>query len=243
MRIVISGAHNTGKTTLIKEFLQLWPQYKTPEKTYRDYLSENRLEHSSKTTTETQAGILNFMIEQFEATKKGDKIIFDRGPLDNLAYTMWANAANIEGFTDEFVQWSIKITKELLRKIDIVFLVRYDKAYGLTDDGLRDVTPGYVEDIDLIFNAFKNQYEQNFDADIFFPANDSPALIELPNSLQGRLQGIRDYIGNDGELIGGEGESILDPKNITALEALVNQQILAQKQEKKEAELFKKFKV
>ena len=221
MRIVISGAHNTGKTTLIKEFLQLWPQYKTPEKTYRDYLSENRLEHSSKTTTETQAGILNFMIEQFEATEKGDKIIFDRGPLDNLAYTMWANAANIEGFTDEFVQWSIKITKELLRKIDIVFLVR----------------------IDLIFNAFKNQYEQNFDADIFFPANDSPALIELPNSLQGRLQGIRDYIGNDGELIGGEGESILDPKNITALEALVNQQILAQKQEKKEAELFKKFKV
>ena len=113
----------------------------------------------------------------------------------------------------------------------------------MTDDGLRDVTPGYVEDIDLIFNAFKNQYEQNFDADIFFPANDSPALIELPNSLQGRLQGIRDYIGNDGELIGGEGESILDPKNITALEALVNQQILAQKQEKKEAELFKKFKV
>ena len=61
MRLSLTGAANTGKTSLLQSFLHTWKTYKTPEKTYRDIIEEKQLEHSSKTTTETQTEILNFM--------------------------------------------------------------------------------------------------------------------------------------------------------------------------------------
>jgi len=50
MRIAFCGAQNTGKTTLIKDFLVCWPQYKTLNKSYRDVILEKGLNHSSDTT-------------------------------------------------------------------------------------------------------------------------------------------------------------------------------------------------
>jgi len=49
MRIAFSGTGNSGKTTLVKNFLAVWPNYKQPEKTYRDLLKEGQLKHSKDT--------------------------------------------------------------------------------------------------------------------------------------------------------------------------------------------------
>jgi GTPase SAR1 family protein len=43
MKIAISGTANSGKTTLLKDFLNTWPNYVTPIKTYRDLLKERNL--------------------------------------------------------------------------------------------------------------------------------------------------------------------------------------------------------
>ena len=53
MRIAISGTANIGKSTLIQDFLQEWPNYGFEIKTYRDILSEKQLPHSKKTTKES----------------------------------------------------------------------------------------------------------------------------------------------------------------------------------------------
>ena len=63
MKIAFAGAHNTGKSTLIKSFLQKWQMYKTPSKTYRDIIKEKDLKHSSNTTAETQ--LLIFISQPF----------------------------------------------------------------------------------------------------------------------------------------------------------------------------------
>ena len=103
MRIAFSGTANSGKTTLLKSFLYSWESFKTPEKTYRDYLVENNLEHSSSTSTETQNGIMNFMIDQMQGYTVDDNVVNDRCPLDCLAYTLWCNDKGKEDFTREFV--------------------------------------------------------------------------------------------------------------------------------------------
>ena len=90
MRIAISGTACQGKSTLIKDFLDQWPMYTTPTKTYRDVIVEKSLSHSSVTNKDTQWEILNFMIDELQKTSKGDKIIFDRCPLDNIIYSIWA---------------------------------------------------------------------------------------------------------------------------------------------------------
>ena len=78
MRIAISGTACQGKSTLIKDFKEKWPSYKSPDKTYRDIITEQNLEHSSTTNKETQMAILDFMIDELQKTSKGDKVIFDR---------------------------------------------------------------------------------------------------------------------------------------------------------------------
>lgn len=240
MRIAFSGTGNSGKTTLIKNFLAVWPQYKTPSKTYRDLIVEKGYQHSSKTTPEAQWDILNFMVDQHQQYEKTDKVVFDRCPLDNLAYTIWAYDKKIEGFTKEFVDKTIAIVRESLRHIDIIFMLHYDKAISVVDDGMRDTNVEYIKEVDNIFTAFYQQYFQNPEADIFFPKHDSPGIIELPTNPQRRIDIISEYIDPTGELYGEE-HSILNPNNLLELEALVKQQKAALDQEEKEKELFKKF--
>lgn len=240
MRIAFSGAQNTGKTTLLKNFQYVWTQYATPIKTYRDLIKEKNLSHSSQTTADTQWSILNFMVDQLQGYDKKSKVIFDRCPLDNLVYTLWAHDKGIEGFDKKFVDKCIAITKESMRSLDIIFLLRYDKSIKIEDDGLRDTNVEYIQEIDNIFAALKAQYEQNYEADIFFPKDDSPGIIELPTDPQRRIDIISEYLDPSGDLFGDE-HSIFNPEKLDELEALVKQQKAALEAEEKEKELYKKF--
>ena len=78
----------------------------------------------------------------------------------------------------------INIVKESMRSIDIIFLLNYDESIKVVDDGVRDTDVPYIKEVDNIFNALYEQYTQNYDADIFFPKNDSPGLIKLPANIK-----------------------------------------------------------
>jgi predicted ATPase len=240
MRIAISGAQNTGKTTLLNNFKYVWSNYTTPSKTYRDVLTEKNLPHSSKTTTETQWEILNFMIDEQQKHDKDANVIFDRCPLDNLVYTLWANSKEVEGFDKEFVDKCITLTRESMRSLDIIFVLRHDPSIKIEDDGVRDINIEYIREIDNIFEVLRMQYEQHYEADIFFPVNDSPGIIELPTNPQARIDIISQYLDPQGDLIGDE-QSIFNPENLNELEALVKQQKAAKESEEKERDLYKKF--
>jgi|TARA_R100001480_G_scaffold120691_1_gene119464 GTPase SAR1 family protein len=238
MRIAFSGTGNSGKSTMVKSFLHTWKQYETPEKTYRDILKEENLTHSTETTTETQNKILNFMIDQVSGYSKGDKVIFDRCPLDNLAYTIWCNEKKKDEFTREFVTKQINLMKESMRSLDIIFLCRFDVNQKVQDDGFRETNVEFILEIDNIFNSFFQQYSQNPEADIFFPKGDSPAIIELPHNAQERIDLVHQYVGDDGTLIDDE-PSILG--DVDKLESLLLQQENALDAENKEKELYKRF--
>jgi predicted ATPase len=240
MRIAFSGTANTGKTTLIKNFLAVWSQFSSPEKTYRDIIKEKNLLHSSATTTETQWEILNFMIDQLQSYDKKTKVVFDRCPLDNLAYTMWAYEKGIEGFDKEFVEKCITLTKESMRHLDIIFLLKYDESIKIVEDELRDTDITHIREVDNIFAALYEQYYQNPEADIFFPKHDSPGIIVLPTNPQRRIDIISEYLDPSGDVYGDE-HSLFNPDKINELEALVRQQKAALEQEKQEKELYKKF--
>lgn len=241
MRIAISGAANTGKSTLLQSFLYTWKQYKTPDKTYRDIIKEKGLEHSSKTTTENQTTILQSLIDQQKAYNKlDDKVVHDRCALDALAYTLWCNEKGIDGFDGDYVKDQIDKVKESMKNLDMIFVCKFDKNQCIDDDGSREADLEYIKEIDNIYESLFQQYYQNVHADVFFPKDDSPAVIKLPNSAQERIELIAEYVTPDGEMYGEE-HSILNPENIGELEQLVNQQQLAKQAEEADKELFKKF--
>jgi len=240
MRIAFSGTANSGKSTMVKSFLHTWSNYKTPEETYRDKLNEKKLEHSSKTTPETQTLILDFLVDQIQGKDLKDKIVYDRCPLDAVAYTMWANGKEMEGFTDEFVEKQITMSREAIRSLDIIFMTRFNEKFGVVDDGTRDVDLKFINEMDNIFYTLYMQYMTQADANVFYPKGDSPCVILLPDDSQARIDMIAEYVTPDGNMYGDE-ESILNPNNIDDLESLVRVQKAELDREEKEKELFKQF--
>lgn len=240
MRVSVSGTSNTGKSTLIKNIQMIWKNYKTPDKSYRDFLTKEELEHSKKTTPETQRRILDCMIDQQMSESGADKILYDRCPLDNLAYTLYMFSKGKEGFNKSYVDETITLVKESMRNLDIIFLLRYDDSIGIEDDGTREADVKYIKEIDNIFHALYEQYLQNPEADIFFPKHDTPVIIPLPTSPKGRIEEIKNYLDESGELYGEE-HSLFTPENLDNMEKLLKQQQNALDSENAEKELYKKF--
>jgi len=112
MRIAFSGTANSGKTTLVKSFLHTWDNYTTPKVTYRDHLEKAGVEHSSKTTTETQTTVLDFLVDQVQGQKPDAKIVYDRCPLDAIAYSMWSNEKGLRDLQKNL----LKIRLQCLKK-------------------------------------------------------------------------------------------------------------------------------
>ena len=123
MRIALIGAHNTGKSTLVENFLNHWPMYKRPQKTYRDIIKEQNLCLNKEGDKNSQKTILNALVDEIQlATADGSKhVIFDRCPVDNIAYSLWHYAKETEGFTTEFIIDSKTIAVISLKLIDVIF--------------------------------------------------------------------------------------------------------------------------
>jgi hypothetical protein len=197
--------------------------YNTPSKTYRDVIKESNLSHSSNTSDETQLTILNWMMEEQSKSTKDSKIVYDRCPWDNLAYTLHGNALGT--ITDETAAATISFVKESMKDLDIIFWLKYNPAIKIVDDGMRDAKLDYIKQTDMVFQGLFDQYMENLEQDVFYPPTDCPAIVcidEHFTSIDDRLMFIGEFIDHKGDLI--EGDSLLDPENLEFLEQMVKDQ-------------------
>ena len=214
MRIALIGAHSVGKSTLVEQFLKEWPMYKRPEKTYRDIIKEKNLNINMQGDKESQRAILNALVDEVQlASTSDDKhIIFDRCPVDNMAYTLWHYAKDTEGFTSEFVMTCKDIAALSLKHIDLIFYVPARKEIPITPREGRETDETFREEIDNIFDSLVNSYEKNTGA--FFPSEDCPAVIRLEGPPDMRIPQIKLYIKDTGNCFGEEDGSLIDASKV-----------------------------
>ena len=219
MRIAISGTACQGKSTLVKDFLDQWPSYTTPKKTYRDIIAENNLEHSSKTNKETQRKILDFQIEEQQKYRRGDNVIFDRCPLDNLVYSMWACEQEGNDIDEEFISSCIPLVRESFRDLDIIFFVPITKVapIGIVEDGIRDTSQQIIEEIDNIFKAVHRDHEENPKTNIFI-VDDKPPIIEVFGNRRERIEILKLYIDAEGDAM--SPGNLIDEKTLESIKKL-----------------------
>jgi len=208
MKIAITGTHCVGKSTLIKDFLKKWPNYITPEKSYRDFIKEKNIPHSKEGTEESQRLILDALFDQSQEYSKHDNVIFDRCVLDNLAYSSWLNLN--EKVSDKFLDESRIMVREALKLIDVVFFIPLTRVspIELKEDELRDNDPTYREEIDNIFKIFVHSYRQG-DGRVF-AADDAPPIIEIFGKPQERIKMLELYLDEEGKAFGEEKSLISD---------------------------------
>ncbi len=245
MRIAICGTANVGKSTLIQDFLKEWDMYGREVRTYRDVLNEKGLPHSKETTKESQKAILDYMVNTLKEFKEGDKVIFDRCPLDNLVYSMWAMSREGNDIDEDFIDECIPIVREALVNLDIIFFLPITKhnKINIEENGNRETDEQYIKEIDSFFKVLQRHYHENPQDNPFFPRDDSPALIEVFGSREERMAMIRLYIDAEGDLVGGDGGSeIFTPENLDMMEKLLKSQELAKKDEDQFKEQLEKIK-
>ena len=237
MRIAISGTACQGKSTLINDFLKEWDMYTTPEKTYRDYLTENNLLHSKETTKDTQWDILNFMVDTLQQYSKGDKVIFDRCPLDNMVYSLWANERVINDLDDDFIRKCIPVVRESLRFLDVIFYIPITAAapVQIVEDELRETDKVYIKEIDNLFKGIEQQYLQGQKDSPFLPNEECPAIVEIFGNREQRLHMMRQYIDAEGDLLGENSSSILG-EEVLDMEQILRDQYREMNKEKAQAE-------
>lgn len=209
MRIALIGAQNTGKTTLVDNFIKAWPMYKRPKKTYRDLIKEKNLDLNKQGTKDSQKVILNALVDEIQlACAKEDKhLIFDRCTADNIAYTLWHYAKQTEGFTTEYVIDNKAIAAMALKYLDAIFYVPVRKEIPIVEREGRETDLVYREEIDNIFDALVESYEKQTAA--FFPLEDCPAVIRLEGPPDMWIPQMRLYIKDDGNFFGEEDGSLL----------------------------------
>jgi hypothetical protein len=239
MRIAIIGAGCQGKTTLINDMIKTWPAYKAHESGYRKAIKENKLPINKQVTKDSQWTILNCLIDDIQAYEQGDKVIFDRCPLDNIVYSLWAEEKNTGDIDGEFIKKCIPIVQNAMHGLDIIFYIPITKAAPVIPIPRenREVDYTYITEIDNIFKAISHQLNHT-NTSPFFPKEDRPPIIEIFGTPEERIAMIKFYLNDAGDLIESD-TSVLSPENIDILEKLMIDQNDA-KAEEVELDKFRK---
>tara|TARA_B100001123_G_C14928023_1_gene874516 strand:+ start:11 stop:733 length:723 start_codon:yes stop_codon:yes gene_type:complete len=220
MRICVSGTGSQGKSTFVNDFLKQWPDYITPKETYRDFIGDT---HSKKTDKETQLKILNHMVDETMKHTEGDKVIFDRGPLDNIIYSIWANSKGL--VDDDTVNEGLPLLRESLKFIDIVFFIPVTNVAPVnydTDEFNESVEKGltdesFLQEIDNLYKVLKYDWDNNPNTKFCDP-HDRPPIIEIFGRPHERIEMVKWYIDVDGDLIDNVG--VISQQEIEEMEQL-----------------------
>lgn len=212
MRLSISGTACQGKTTLLNSFLKKWDMYETPEVSYRSLLKKGA--HSKDTTKESQWEILNHMIDTMETYDEDSYVIYDRCPLDNLIYSMWAYHKGIGDITESFIEKCIPIVKQSMHFLDIIFFIPITNVVqsDIKDNGVRETDSEYISEIDNLFKAMYTNWSKEDER--FFPKEDRAAMVEVFGSTEERIKLIGYYLNDKGDIYGEE-DSLVDTSVLT----------------------------
>ena len=232
MRIAIAGTQCIGKSTLIDDMIKEWPMYKRSNESYRPMLKSLNLPANTQTTKDTQGRILDCLCDDIKATNKNDNIIFDRTPIDNIVYSLWALEKGYSDIDKAFIDSCVDRVKESMRSIDILFFLPITKVAPVeivAREG-RETDATYRTEIDNIFKAI--QFSHNKGKCPFFMKDDAPPIIEIFGNPLERIQMLKLYINVYGEVIDTVA-SVMDPKNLYMMEELLGDQKDALTEEQK----------
>ena len=187
MRIAISGSHSLGKSTLVWDWVKQHPQYTREEEPFRALDSEMYDIQFRQESNRLHNGIQMY----YNASRVNlyssinDCVIFDRAPVDYIAYSQYTADKATTDIDDAFVAAMVPRVRETLQRLDLVVFVPMTDRWPveLEDDGIRPVDLPYRAEVDAIFKQIYR--DEHFSV---MPEMNRPKLIELWGSREQRLE-------------------------------------------------------
>ena len=194
MRIAVSGSHSLGKSTIVNDWMAQHPGFLREEEPYRALGLYGPYEILFRdASTKLHNGIqLFYNISRIHRYGNfADDVIFDRAPVDYLAYSQYTANQGSTNIDDAFVESMVPAVRESLDHLDILAFVprSEDWPVAMEDDGIRPVDYAYRDEVDAIFKEIYR--EGRFQV---FPEKNSPLLVELGGSRETRLSQLQEAI-------------------------------------------------
>ena len=193
MRIAVTGAHSQGKSTFVRDWVACHPQYIHEEEPFRVLHAEGYDIRFHQESHRFDNGLqMYYNISRVNAySDPGDCVIFDRCPVDYIAYSQYTANHRTTDIDDAFVGMMIPAVRQSLQKLDwlIFFPVTNDWPVQMEDDGIRPVDLSYRDEVDAIFKQIYR--DQRWDV---MPERQQPRLLELWGSREQRLQRLQQVL-------------------------------------------------
>jgi predicted ATPase len=129
-RVAVSGAHSTGKSTLIASFLAERPDFAHEPEAFELLADDVDLTDTEGPTSEGLTLLLRHSVETVGRHPVGKSVVFERSPVDYLAYA----AASVRSWSraerSAFLSEHAADVREALRHIDLVVLLPVARVPG-----------------------------------------------------------------------------------------------------------------
>ena len=192
MRIAISGSHSLGKSTVVNDWVAAHPEFRREEEPYRALALNGPYEILFReASTRLHNGIQMYynISRLYRYSSPADDVIFDRAPVDYLAYSQYTASQGSTDIDSAFVASMVPAVRESLDHLDILAFVPKSEAWPveMEADGIRPVDHAYRDEVDAIFKQIYR--EARF---AVMPAVHPPLMLELVGSRHQRLDQLRE---------------------------------------------------
>lgn len=158
MKIAFTGAQGTGKTTLMKEFMNDWWKGYTFHDSPTRKLKERGFEINKSGTSETQLELIKIHAENLTVKD----FMADRCIIDCYVYGKYQYLTN--KIDEETMLALDEALIELAPQYDIIFYLKPE--FAIEDDGVRSTDEQFRDDIADLFEETINLLETKFDVNI-----------------------------------------------------------------------------
>ncbi|WP_243062150.1 ATP-binding protein [Humibacter sp. RRB41] len=133
MRIVVSGTHASGKSTLVSDFALRHPEFAVLPDPF-----ELMDEAWDAPSTSMFARQLRISAERLVSGEHGEHFIAERGPIDFLAYILALAELTGRDVRDDLIERGTALTAEALRRVDLLAVVPLTESDSIYVDADED---------------------------------------------------------------------------------------------------------
>jgi len=128
MRLAVSGSHGTGKSTLIAAFVDLRPEYRYEPEAYETLADDIPLSSSEGPSPDGLRSLLDYTIAALSSHATETSVVFERSPIDYLAYASACRDAWSGPTTRDFLAAAVPAVRTSLRHLDLIALLPVSDA-------------------------------------------------------------------------------------------------------------------
>lgn len=186
MRIAVSGTHFMGKSTLIDDFIRSHPEYQSQIEPYEQLEASKEMELSLEPSLDSLLEELDYSIQQLNQSAQEKNVIFDRCPVDFIAYAMCIAAKDAFDINDSEVAERFPEVKEALNHLDLIVFLPMTQEHPID----------YTEENPLYRKAADKYFKRLYRDEVcdIFPRYGHPKIIELWGDRSARIKKLASYI-------------------------------------------------